>query len=113
MPRRIEQLNEQLKNELANLIIKEVALNNGLITVCFVNCSTDLKHAKIAISVLPGKFGPSVLKKMRKLSGYFSRTLRGKLKIRQIPKFHWQLDTTESRAAEIEKVIKQIQAEEK
>ena len=111
MPRRIEQLNEQLKNEMANLIIKEVALNNGLITVCFVNCSTDLKHAKIAISVLPDKFGPSILKKLRKLSGYFSRTLRSKLKIRQIPKFHWLLDTTESRAAEIEKDIKQIKEE--
>ena len=112
MPRRIEQLNEQLKNELANLIIKEVALTNGLITVCFVNCSTDLKHAKIAISVLPDKFGPSVLKKMRKLSGFFSRNLKGKLKIRQIPRFHWVLDTTESQAAKIEDVIKQIKEEE-
>ncbi len=112
MPRRIEQLNEQLKKELANLIIKEVALNNGLITVCFVNCSTDLKHAKIAISVLPDKFGPSVLKKMGKLSGLFSRELKNKLKIRQIPRFHWLLDTTERRAAEIEEVIKKIKEEE-
>ena len=106
MSRRIEQLNEQLKNELANLIIKEINLNNGLITVCFVNCSTDLKHAKIAISVLPDKFGPSVLKKMRKLSGAFSRELKNKLTIRQIPKFHWLLDTTESRAAKIEEIFK-------
>lgn len=106
MPRRIEQLNEQLKNELANLIIKEINLNNGLITVCFVNCSTDLKHAKIAISVLPDKFGPSVLKKMRKLSGSFSRELKNKLTIRQIPKFHWLLDTTESQAAKIEEIFK-------
>lgn len=106
MPRRIEQLNEQLKKELANLIIKEATLDNGLITVCFVNCSTDLKHAKVAISVLPDRFGPSVLKKMRKLSGVFNRELKNKLKIRQIPRFHWVLDTTESRAAEIEEVIK-------
>ena len=111
MPRRIEQLNEQLKEELANLIVKEVALNNGLITVCFVNCSTDLKHAKIGISVLPEKFGPSVLRKMNKLSGYFSRILKNKLKIRQIPKFNWVFDNTESEAAKIEAVIKQIKEE--
>jgi ribosome-binding factor A len=111
MPRRIEQLNEQLKNELANLIIKEVALTNGLITVCFVNCSTDLKYAKVGLSVLPEKFGPSVLKKMNKLSGRFSRVLRSKLKIRQIPKFNWVLDTTESQAAEIEEIIKKIKKE--
>ncbi|MBI2459517.1 MAG: ribosome-binding factor A [Parcubacteria group bacterium] len=106
MPRRIEQLNEQLRSELAGLIIKQAILSDGLITVCYVNCSTDLKHAKIAISVLPDKFGPSVLKKMRKLSGSLSRDLKNKLSIRQIPRFHWLLDKTESRAAEIEEIIK-------
>ena len=112
MPRRIEQLNEQLKQELANLIVKEINLTNGLITVCFVECSNDLKHAKVGISVLPEKFGPSVLRKMHKLSGHFSRVLKGKLKIRQIPKLHWLFDDTESEAAKIEAVIKQIKEEE-
>ncbi len=111
MPRRIEQLNEQLKAELANLITREMPLNNGLITVVFVDCSTDLKHAKIGISVLPEKFGPSVLRKLSKNSGYFSRILKGKLAIRQIPKFHWVFDNTESEAAKIEAVIKQIKEE--
>jgi ribosome-binding factor A len=111
MPRRIEQLNEQLKEELANLIVKEVPLNNGLITVCFVDCSTDLKHARIGISVLPEKYGPSVLRKLYKLSGYFSRILKRKLKIRQIPKFNWLFDQTECEAAKIEAVIKQIKEE--
>jgi ribosome-binding factor A len=106
MPRRIEQLNEQLKAELANLIVKELPLNNGLVTVCFVETSADLKYARVGISVLPEKFGPSVLKKLRKLSGYFSRILKTKLKIRQIPKFNWRLDETESKAAEIEEIFK-------
>lgn len=111
MPRQIERLNEQLKEELANLIIKEAPLNNGLITVCFVNCATDLKYAKVGISVLPEKYGPSVLRKMQKLSGQFSRALRNRLKIRQIPKFNWVFDNTESEAAKIEAVIKQIKKE--
>ena len=112
MPRRIEQLNEQLKQELAILIVKEINLNNGLITVAFVNCSTDLKYAKVGISVLPEKFGPSVLKRMKHLSGYFSKVLKHKLKIRQIPKLNWVFDKTESEAAKIEAVIKQIKQEE-
>ena len=102
MPRKIERLNEQLKSELANLIIKEINLNNGLITVCFVNCSTDLKHAKVAVSVLPDKFTGTALSGLRKHSFGFSQILRQKLKIRQIPRFHWTVDKTESRAAEIE-----------
>lgn len=112
MPRRIEQLNEQLKQELANLAVKEITINNGLITICFVDCSTDLKHAKVGISVLPEKFGPSILRKMNKLSGHFSRILKSKLKIRQIPKLHWVFDNTESEAAKIEAIIKQIKEED-
>jgi len=111
MSRQIERLNEQLKEELANLITKEMPLNNGLITVCFVNCSPDLKYAKVGISVLPEKYGPSVLRKLGQLSGLFSRVLRNKLKIRQIPKFNWMFDNTESEAAKIEAVIKQIEEE--
>ncbi|MDD4900668.1 MAG: 30S ribosome-binding factor RbfA [Patescibacteria group bacterium] len=111
MPRRIEQLNDQLREELAILIVKEMPLKNGLITVSFVDCATDLKHAKIGISILPEKFSPSVLKKLKKLSGYFSQSLKKKLKIRQIPSFHWTLDTTESQAAKIEEIIKQIKEE--
>ncbi|MDP2709496.1 MAG: 30S ribosome-binding factor RbfA [bacterium] len=113
MPRRIEQLNEQLKNELANLIVKELPLDGGLITVSYVKCSPDLKYAKIAISVLPEKYAGTALAGLRKNNSNFSQSLKQKLKIRQIPRFNWTLDTTESKAAEIEKVFKQIREEEK
>ena len=108
MPRRIKQLNEQLKEEIANLIVKEVPLENGLITVSYVECSPDLKYARIAVSVLPEKYNGTALSGLRKHSSLFSRGLRQKLKIRQIPKFNWTIDATESQAAEIEKVFEQI-----
>ncbi len=113
MPRRLEQLNEQLKNELANLIVREVPLDNGLITVSYVACSPDLKYAKVAVSVLPEKYAGTALAGLRRHSSSFSQSLKRKLKIRQIPHFNWILDTTESKAAEIEKVIKQIKEEGK
>lgn len=113
MPRRIEQLNEQLKEELANLIVKEVPLENGLITVSYVECSPDLKYARVAISVLPEKFAGTALAGLRKHNSAFSQSLRQKLSIRQIPRFNWILDTTESKAAEIEDIIKKIKEKEK
>ncbi len=111
MPRRLEQLNEQLREELANLIVKEVPLENGLITVSYVECSPDLKYARIAVSVLPEKFAGTALAGLRKHAAVFSKALRQKLKIRQIPRFNWVLDTTEMKAAEIEEVFKQIKEE--
>lgn len=108
MPRRIEQLNEQLKNELAGLIVKEVPLLNALITVSYVECSPDLKYARVGVSVLPEKYNGTALAGLRRRSSGFSRDLRQKLKIRQVPKFNWTIDATESQAAEIEKVFEQI-----
>lgn len=108
MPRIIGRLNEQLRGELANLICKEILLDNGLITVSRVDCSADLKYAKIFVSVLPEKYAGTALNLLRKHSGIFCGILRNRLKIRQIPKFNWILDTTESKAAEIEETIKKI-----
>jgi ribosome-binding factor A len=110
--RKIERLNEQLKSELANSIVRELPLDNGLITVSYVICSPDLKYAKVAVSVLPEKYAGTALAGLRKRSSSFSQELRHKLKIRQIPRFNWILDTTESKAAEIENIIKQIKKEE-
>lgn len=109
--RRIEQLNEQLKSELANLIAKELPLADGLITVSYVDCSPDLKYAKIGVSILPKKYAGTALTNLRRHSSLFCQALRKRLKIRQIPRFNWVLDTSESKAAEIEEVLKQIEEE--
>jgi len=111
MPRRIEQLNEQIRNEMANLINKELPIDNGLITISYVDCSPDLKQAKIIVSILPVNRTGSLLEKLRKHSNYFNQVLRKKLKIRQIPRFHWAVDRTEEKAVELEKIFKQIAEE--
>ncbi|NCO79860.1 hypothetical protein CO116_00300 [Candidatus Falkowbacteria bacterium CG_4_9_14_3_um_filter_38_19] len=111
MARRLEQFNEQLKNELANLINKELSLNQALITICYIDCSPDLKQAKIAVSILPTNLTGSCINELRKHSGQFSNNLRKKLKIRQIPHFNWIIDRTEENAAQIEKILQQIKEE--
>lgn len=110
MPRRIEQFNDQLRNELALLIARENLSDKYLITLTYVETSKDLKYANIGVSVLPDKLSPQVIKKLKKLSSYFCSVLKRKLKIRQIPKFKWKIDKTESRAAVIEEILKQISA---
>ena len=107
MPR-IDQINELLRSELANLINQEIKLDNGLITVCYVDCSPDLKNAKINISVLPDNLSGTALQKLRKHSGLFRKTLNKKLNLKYIPKFNWVIDATEKNAAEIEEILKQI-----
>jgi len=107
MPR-IDQINELIRSELANLISREIFLKDGLITVSYVDCSPDLNNAKIGISVLPDNFCGTALKKLRSQSGQFANTLKKKLKIKKIPRFTWLIDTTEVKAAAIDDLFVEI-----
>lgn len=108
MTRKSERLNEFLRGELARLIEREIELGGALITVTYVDCSPDLKYARVGVSVLPEKFTGSALKELRKRAGEFSKTLIRQTKLRKIPRFDWRVDDTEVRAAEIEEILKKI-----
>jgi ribosome-binding factor A len=109
--RRIEQVNEILKVKLANLIARELPIENGLITISYVDCSPDLRVAKIGISVLPFNQSGKALKKLRKHRSEFTNILKKEIHMRQIPKFHWVVDSTEKKASELEKIFMQIEKE--
>lgn len=105
---RINQINELLRGELANLINQEITIEDGLITVSYVNCSPDMRNAKIGVSILPDRLFGSALKELKKHSSRFYQILKKKLNLKYIPKFHWVIDNTEKKAAEIEKILEQI-----
>jgi len=103
-----EQVNELIKRELADSINREACLENGLITISFVECSPDFNFAKIGISVLPHNLAGTALKNLRQKSGVFAQILRKKTRLRRIPHFQWEIDDTEARASVIEGLIEQI-----
>lgn len=108
MTKRVNQLNELFKSELANLIIREMPKKDVLITISYVDCSPDLQRAKIGFSVLPHEKSGGALKVLRKYSGLFAKILKKKLKLHHIPKFNWIIDETEKKAAELDKIFEQI-----
>jgi len=107
MSLRIEKVNELLRSELSNLLAKEMPLENGLVTITYVKCGADLKNATIGISVLPiGQTG-TALERLKKMSGQLAQELRKKIKIKFIPRFHWEIDSLERYAIEIDKAIRE------
>jgi len=109
--RRIEQINELLKSKLANLVAREAPLENGLITVSFVDCSPDLRNAKVGISVLPFYLSAKVLDRLKKCRSNFTQILRKETRLRQIPKLYWEIDATEQSASKIKKSLEKISSE--
>jgi ribosome-binding factor A len=112
MSRRVEQINEQLRLELANLIARNLSLDDGLITIIYVKTTADLRYAKIGISVLPMQKSGSALKQLRHHNSVFTGELRKKLNMKFIPKFNWVIDSQERYAIEIEKVLDNLKIEE-
>lgn len=110
MPR-IDQVNSVLQHELAALIPQYVPLEGGLVTVVDVSCTADLRWANVYISVLPEKYAGTILKQLRKNSGRFAAELRKRIKMRRLPTFNWLNDMTESKAAELDEVFKELAAQ--
>lgn len=107
MPR-MEQVNALLHQELAQLIAQEVPLPGGLITITGVRCAPDLGNASVSVSVLPEKYFGSVLRQLKKQTPSLTKQLQKKLKLRRIPRLQWKIDSTESKAAELEEVFQAL-----
>ncbi|MCU0679098.1 MAG: ribosome-binding factor A [Planctomycetes bacterium] len=105
---RVDQLNSLLAQELARLVEREIFLDNGLITITSVDCSADLKHAKVGFSVLPASLTGTALALLKKNSRLFRDQLKKKLTLKFIPRFFWEVDGRPQRASEIEETLKEL-----
>lgn len=108
MSRRLDQINELLRGELASAASGGLELDGCLVTILYVKTSPDLKNATVGISVLPENMTGSALKELRRRGGAFGRELGKKMKIKKIPRFNWVIDKNIRRAQEIEDCIKDI-----
>lgn len=104
---KIPRYNELILEELARAVNQEVALENALITVTYVECSPDLKQAKVGISVLPDNLAGTALRKLKSATRQLVPVLRARLKLRKLPHLIWEFDATEKEASKIERLIAQ------
>ena len=108
MTHRIEQINELIRHELTTLLLSEVEFpRDCLATVTFVTVSSDLRHAKVGISVLPLNRSGSVLATLRRNAGRLQFLLNKKLTVKPLPRLSFVIDDTEAKAAKVEAVINQ------
>lgn len=105
---KVERVNDLLLEELARAINREVAIENALITVSYVECSPDLKQAKVGFSVLPDKLAGTAIRKLTAATSQLVGILRSRTKLRKLPRLIWEFDATEREADKIEKLIREI-----
>lgn len=109
MSHRILQINELIRQELANLLLTEVEFpKNCLTTVIKVETSKDLRHAKVWLSIIPTIYTQKILTKLNKQAGRLQFLLNKKLTMKPLPRLFFKIDDTEAKASEIEDLLDRI-----
>lgn len=109
MSDRIYKINELVKNHVGDIILKNLSLKDGVfITIAKVDTTSDLRYTRVFVSVFPEKEISYAMKTLEKEVFQIQGKLNKKLHMRPLPKIEFRLDMTESKADEIEKILKKL-----
>lgn len=108
MPQRIQRVNELIKQQISQLLLKEIDFGDILVTVTDVNTSADLGQAKVKIIILPNEKSGEVLKIIKRKIFYLQQILNKKLNLKAVPKIIFEIDRTEEKAQRIEELLNKI-----
>ena len=107
---RLGRIDEEYKKELSQIIGYELKNPNvtGLISVTKVKVTSDLKYAKVYVSVLNSKNIKDTLAGLKKSSGYIRSELAKRINLRNTPELIFELDDSIEYGAKIDSILKEI-----
>lgn len=110
MTRRTRQVGELLREELDDIIRRDVKDPRiGFFSVTLVEVPTDLRSAKVYISVLgPDKEREATLAALRNAAKFIRHQLKPRLRMRQIPELDFRDDRSMEYAQHISETLKDI-----
>ena len=111
MSHRIERLNSLIRQEISELLQREVKdprLSN-LIAVTMVSTSPDLKFTKVFVShICSEEEKRTTLIALASASGFFRNELARRLDLRRVPELRFEWDDSIERGARILELIDQV-----
>ena len=113
MPRfRMGRINSQLQREISLILSGEVRDEKlAEVIVTSVECSKDLKYAKVYYTTLREEGRAEIAKLLEKVSGYVRSSLGRVLSYRTVPELTFRFDDSEELAREMDRVLDRISAE--
>ena len=109
MKHRIERVNEVIKRELGDLILRHCHFAAALVTVQQVDITPDLKHAHVFISVIGAEAQQhQALAQLHKLRAEFQRELSKRVVLKFTPQLHFKLDAAAERGDRILQIMNDL-----
>ena len=115
MSHRIERVNSLIRQEISQLLQREVKdpRLSSFITVTEVITAPDMKHSRVYISHLGTEAKRNeALKTLTAAAGFFRRELAKTLKLRYTPELSFHGDDSIERADRISQLIDKVTSEE-
>ncbi|MCD6277720.1 30S ribosome-binding factor RbfA [candidate division WOR-3 bacterium] len=108
MSRRIERVNSLLKREISFIVEREMKDPRlGFITITHVECSRDLRHAKVYFNFHTTEDTSVVEIILNRASGYIQGKLGERTRLRYTPKLEFIYDDTLERMERIDRLLKE------
>lgn len=112
MSNRIQRVNQLIKKELSEIILKEVDFpRNILVTITRVETSIDLNQTKVYVSCLPEKENKRVFQILNKLIYTLQQELNKRLNMRPVPRIIFVKDKDIKKIARIEELLEKSKKE--
>ncbi|MFW6198756.1 MAG: 30S ribosome-binding factor RbfA [Acidobacteriota bacterium] len=107
---RPERVGERLQEELAKLLLGEVRDPRlGFATVTEVRMSSDLRHARVFVSILGDEEERrESMEALRHASGFLRRAIGERVRLRHVPELHFELDETLDKSERIEELLDDV-----
>jgi ribosome-binding factor A len=113
--RRIERINHLLRQEIADLLAREVkdqTLSTALISITDVETSPDLRQAKVYFSVYGDEeVVQAAHTHLRRAAGFLHHELKERLDLRYTPHLEFVLDRSLARGDRIMRLMRSIEDE--
>jgi len=113
-PNKIQRINEDIQRVLASLLrsIKDPRVKQGIISVTAVDTTSDLRHAKVFLSVYELQSEKEFMKGLKSASGFLRHELGQSLTLRYTPELHFELDRSIERGARINTLLNTLDIQE-
>ena len=112
---RMGRIDEEYRKELSQIISYDLKNPNvtGMISVTKVKVTTDLKYAKVYVSILNSKNIKETMDGLKKSSGFIRSELAKRINLRNTPELIFEIDDSIEYGAKIDSILKEILTEER
>ena len=114
MSKRIQQVNQLIKKEISQIILREIEFPKDiLVTVTRVETASNLIESKVYVSVMPEEKTSKVFQILNRQVYELQQKLNQRLQMRPIPRIKFIEEKETKEAGKIEEILERLKKKQK